>query len=209
MEVVPHHQLAHDLAHYSPSVPSESRKMTFHHLRYLSEVLRLAPHRQVVRVPASTGLLPDLALAAEQLQIHLLRHDLTFPETLQRIQPVFFRQPTPLRSIRQRQGSASDVFSDPMDEAISSSPPKFWENERSSSPATSQGGLSYSSGLSRNTSWESGGKSFGTSINTNTMGVQGKKAPPPPPPSRGAKPAPPPPPAKRSNLGTTVSTYSG
>jgi len=119
------------------------------------------------------------------------------------------RQPTPLRSIRQRQGSASDVFSDPMDEAISSSPPKFWENERSSSPATSQGGLSYSSGLSRNTSWESGGKSFGTSINANTMGVQGKKAPPPPPPSRGAKPAPPPPPAKRSNLGTTVSTYSG
>jgi len=121
------------------------------------------------------------------------------------------RQPTPLRAIRPRQASASDVFSDPTDDAISSSPDKYWENERSSSPATSVTGAgSYSSSLSRNTSWEGGSsKGFGASVSGNVAGLQNKKAPPPPPPSRSTKPGPPPPPPKRSALGTSVSAYSG
>lgn len=121
-----------------------------------------------------------------------------------------FRQPTPLRAIRPRQSSASDVFSDPVDDGISSSPDKYWENERSSSPATSVTGAgSYSSSLSRNTSWENGSaKGFGASVSGNVAGLQSKKAPPPPPPSRNTKPAPPPPP-KRSALGTSISAYSG
>lgn len=117
------------------------------------------------------------------------------------------RQPTALRTLRPRQAStgAGDVFSDPIDDVTSSSPDRYFENERSSSPATSvTGGASYGSSLSRNTSWDSSSKPFGNIVSAN---VPAGKKPPPPPPSRGTKPPPPPPP-KRSTLGTTVS-YSG
>jgi hypothetical protein len=117
------------------------------------------------------------------------------------------RQPTPLRSIRQRSGS--DVFSDPTDDDLSSSPGKYWDNDRSSSPATSaSGGLPYSSQLSRNTSWENNARGLPSSGSGTSLATQVKKGPPPPPPSRGSKPPPPPPP-KRSALGTSVSAYAG
>lgn len=103
------------------------------------------------------------------------------------IDPSVLRSATPLRPTKTRQfsGAQNDIFGDQAEEYASDA------LTRSSSPATSQGGMSRST-------------SYSTLDSAPIGGATKKKAPPPPPPSRSTKPPPPPPPMKRSALSSSV-----
>lgn len=97
---------------------------------------------------------------------------------------------TPLRVVSK--GHDLPPYQDSTDDNTSygnPSPDRYWQRERSTSPATSSGSPVRS--VSANIAMRNGNGSSSSLM---------KKGPPPPPPSRSKKPPPPPPPPKRSAI---------